>query len=104
MKPLIVAAALIALAPPAFAATTVKHAAADTSAAAAGVPDAVKTYVRAHAGQPFPYTDAIRVGDRTDEAGAPWLSIPDYPQYLFSNLGNQLVVIDKTSRKVVAVY
>jgi hypothetical protein len=106
MKPIVLAAALAALSTPAaFAQNTVKPASADASAdSAAAVPDAVKTYVRSHAGDRSPYAGGeIRIG-RTVDAGAVWRPIPDYPQYLYSNLAGQLVVIDKKTSKVVALY
>ena len=105
MKPLVMAAAIVALAAPAaFAQNAAKHKAADSTQAQSDVPDAVKTYVRGHAGDPFPYAGAeIKVGGSVD-AGEVWRPIPDYPQYLWSNLAGQLVVIDKKSSKVVALY
>lgn len=105
MKPLILAAALVALAAPAaFADTASKQKAADTTQAQSDVPDAVKTYVRKHAGDPFPYAGGqIRIGDKLD-AGQVWRPIPDYPQFAYSNLAGQLVVIDQKTSKVVALY
>jgi hypothetical protein len=105
MKPLVLAAALVALpAPAALAQNAPKLPVADAAAPQAEVPDAVRTYVRSHAGDPFPYAGGqIRVGGLVD-AGEVWRPIPDYPQYLWSNLAGQLVVIDKKSRKVVALY
>ena len=104
MKPLILAAALVALAAPAAFADTAPKKAADATQAQSDVPDAVKTYVRKHAGDPFPYAGGqIRVGDKVD-AGDVWRPIPDYPKFLWSNLGGQLVVIDKQTTKVVALY
>jgi hypothetical protein len=105
MKPLLIAAALVALAAPAaFADTAPKQKAADSTQAQSDVPDGVKTYVRKHAGDPFPYAGGqIRVGDKVD-AGDVWRPIPDFPQYLWSNLAGQLVVIDKQTTKVVALY
>ncbi len=38
------------------------------------------------------------------DAGEVWRTIPDYPQYRWSNLGGQLVVIDNTTNKVAAVF
>jgi hypothetical protein len=106
MKLIVLAAALVALATPvAFAQNTVKPAAADpTAGAPAAVPDAIRVYVRSHAGDPLPYSGAeIRVG-RTVDAGDVWRPVPDYPQYMWSNLAGQLVVIDKKTNKVVALY
>ena len=105
MKSLVIAAALVALsAPTVFAQTAPKHPVADTSQAQSDVPDAIKTYVRKHAGDPFPYSGAeIRVGGKVD-AGGVWRPIPDYPAYRWNNLAGQLVVIDAQSGKVVAVY
>jgi hypothetical protein len=107
MKPFVLAAALVALAAPvAFAETAPKHAAPDTAAASAGIPDAVKTYVMRHAGDPFPYSGGVQVGEsvRDVDAGEAWRPIPDYPQYSWSNLSGQLVVVDNKASKVVAVY
>ena len=105
MKSLILAAALVALsAPVAFADNAPKSASPDAAADQAGVPDAVKTYVKDHAGDPFPYAGAeIRVGHTVD-AGEVWLGIPDYPGYRWSNLAGQLVVIDAQTDKVVAMF
>ena len=103
MKTLILAAALVALsAPLASAETPLKHAIADTAA----VPDAVKTYVRQNAGDPILYGSGVQVGEsvRQLDAGEVWRTIPDYPQYRWSNLGGQLVVIDNTTNKVAAVF
>ena len=105
MKPLVLAAALLALSAPAVLAQTApKQAVADNSQAQADVPDAIKAYVRKHAGDPFPYSGTeIRVGGKVD-AGDVWRPIPDFPAYRWSNLAGQLVVIDAKSSKVVAVY
>ncbi len=105
MKPLVLAAALVALsAPAAFAQSAPKHNVADTSQAQSDVPDTVKTYVRQHAGDPIAYDGVeIRVGHKMDSDGL-WLPIPDHPEYRFSNLSGQLVVIDAKSSKVVAIY
>jgi len=104
MKPLVLAAALVALAAPAAFAETALKKAADSTQAQSDVPDAVKTYVRKHAGDPFPYAGGqIRIGDKVD-AGQVWRPIPDYPQFAFSNLAGQLVVIDQKTSKVVALY
>jgi guanyl-specific ribonuclease Sa len=118
MKTLVLAAAIVALAAPAAFAqnaasppasqgaprTAPKHRVADRTRAQSDVPDAIKTYVRAHAGDPFPYAGGeIQVGQRVD-AGEVWLPIPDYPQYEYSNLAGTLVVIDKKTSKAVAVY
>jgi hypothetical protein len=105
MKPLLLAAALFALsAPAAFAADAPKQKLADSTAAESDVPDAIKTYVRKHAGDPFPYAGGqIRVGEKVD-AGEVWRPIPDYPQYAYSNLAGTLVVIDRKTTKAVAVY
>ena len=103
MKTLILAAALVALsAPLAFAETPLKHTVAD----AAAVPDAVKTYVRQNAGDPILYGSGVQVGEsvRQLDAGEVWRTIPDYPQYRWSNLGGQLVIIDNATNKVAAVY
>ncbi len=55
-------------------------------------------------GDPFPYDGLqIRIGQSVD-AGQVWLSIPDHPEYRFSNLSGELVVIDAKTSKVVAVY
>lgn len=106
MKPLVLAAAILAIATPAaFAQTAPKHKAADTTQAQSDVPDSVKTYVRGHAGDPFPYSGGeIRVGHKVDDAGDVWRPIPDYPQYEYSNLAGQLVVIDSKTDRVVALY
>jgi hypothetical protein len=103
MKPVILAAAVLALsAPAALAANTPKQTVADTSA----VPDAVKTYVKQNAGDPVLYSGAVRVGEslREVDAGEAWRAVPDYPQYSWSNLGGQLVVVDNQAKKVVAIY
>ncbi len=105
MKTLLMAAAIVALsAPVALAQNAPKRPAADASQAQSDVPDAVKTYVKNNAGDPFPYAGQIKLGDPVLDAGDTWLSIPDYPQYLWKNLGGELVVIDKQSRKVVWLY
>jgi hypothetical protein len=110
MKSLVLAAAIVALSTPAALAQTAsvptapKHKVADSTQAQSDVPDAIKTYVRAHAGDPFPYAGGeIQVGQRVD-AGEVWLPIPDYPKYEYSNLAGTLVVIDKKTSKAVAVY
>lgn len=105
MNPLILAAALVALTTPAAFAQTAKHVVADTTQAPAGVPDEVKAYVRSHAGDPFPYGGGeIRVGRAVTDAGDVWRPVPDHPEYLWSNLAGQLVVIDRKTKKVVALY
>jgi guanyl-specific ribonuclease Sa len=109
MKTLVLAAAIVALSTPAAFAQTAphgaaKHKVADSTQAQSDVPDAVKTYVRAHAGDPFPYAGGeIQVGQRVD-AGEVWLPIPNYPQYQYSNLAGTLVVVDRKTEKAVAVY
>jgi hypothetical protein len=106
MKPVILAAAVLALstqaALPALAANTPKQTVADTSA----VPDAVKAYVKRNAGDSILHSGAIRVGQslRELDAGEVWRQVPDYPQYSWANLSGQLVVIDNQAKKVVAVY
>jgi hypothetical protein len=99
MKPVILAAAVLALsAPAALAAGTPKQ--------AASVPDAVKTYVQHNSGDPVLYSAGIQVGEslRAVDAGEVWRQVPDYPQYSWSNLGGQLVVVDNQTKKVAAVY
>ena len=105
MKSFILAAALVALsAPAAFADNAPKSAPPDAAADQAGVPDAVKTYVRDHAGDPFPYSAEIRVGHTVDDVGQVWLGIPDYPGYRWSNLAGELVVVDAKTDMVVATF
>jgi hypothetical protein len=117
MKSLVLVAAFVAL--PALAASAkaeVKPAAVNDAAVkddvkpaavndtSAAVPDAVKAYAKAHAGDPFPYSGPqIRVG-RPIEPGETWRAVPDYPAYRFTNLGGQVVVIDAKSSMVVAIY
>jgi hypothetical protein len=103
MKSLVLAAALLAVpASAALAKDDVKPAAVNDPQAA--VPDAVKTYVRRNAGDPFPSNGAQFTVGRPVDSGGVWRSIPDYPQYRWSNLSGQLVVIDAKTSKVVAVY
>jgi hypothetical protein len=106
MKPLVLAAAIVALsAPVALAQNAAKRPVADAAQAQSDVPDTVKTYVRSHAGDPFPYSGGeIKVGGTVRDAGDVWRPIPDHPEYLWSNLAGQLVVIDKQTSKVVALY
>jgi len=108
MKSVVLAAALVALAAPAaFAQTAAKHAAADTASGShAGVPDAVKSYVKSQTGAPYPYTGNVQVGEavRDVDAQNAWRTVPDYPQYSWGNLNGQLVVADNTTKKVVAVF
>jgi hypothetical protein len=106
MKSLVLAAAFIAL--PASAALAkdkddVKPAAVNDFQATA-VPDAVKSYVVKHAGDPFPSNGAQITVGRPVDAGGVWRSIPDFPAYRFNNLSGQLVVVDSKTNKVVAVY
>ena len=104
MKSIVLAAAIVALATPAAFAQAAPQKVADRTQARSDVPDAVKTYVHAHAGDPFPYAGGeIEVGQRVD-AGEVWRPIPDYPQYAYSNLAGTLVVVDKKTDKAVAVY
>jgi hypothetical protein len=103
MKPVILAAAVLALsAPAALAANTPKQTVADISA----VPDAVKAYVKHNAGDAVLYSGAVRIGEslRELDAGEVWRQVPDYPQFSWSNLSGQLVVVDNQAKKVVAVY
>ncbi len=103
MKPVILAAVVLALsAPAALAADTPKQVAGDT----AGVPEAVKTYVQANVGDPIVYLGGIKIGESVRElnAGDIWRPIPDYPQYRWCNLGGQLVVIDNRTQKVAAIF
>lgn len=103
LKPLLLAAAVVALpASAALAKDDVKPAAVNDASTA--VPAEVKAYVRSHAGDAFPYSGPqIRVGHSVD-TGQEWLSIPNYPQYSFKNLAGQLVVVDSKTQKVVAIY
>jgi hypothetical protein len=105
MKPLVLAAALVALSAPVAFADSAPKKSADHSQAQSQVPDAVKTYVMANVGAPFPYQGAqIVMGKPVMDTGVFWQSIPNYPQYRFANLGGEVVVIENTSRKVVAIY
>ena len=105
MKSLVLAAAIVALAvPAALAKSAPEQKAADATQAQSDVPDGVKTYVRKHAGDPFPYSGGqIRIGEKVD-AGEVWRPIPDFPQYLWSNLAGQLVVIDSKTSRVAAIF
>jgi len=103
MKPVILAAAVLALSvPAAFAADPPKQTVADTSS----VPDGVKNYVKRNAGDAVVYTGALRIGQslRELDVGAIWRQVPDYPQYSWGNLSGQLVVVDNQTKKVVAIY
>jgi hypothetical protein len=106
MKPLVLAAALAALSVPAgFVHAAAKPSASDAAASTA-VPDAVIAYVKKNAGTPYPYTGGVQVGQsvRDVDAQNAWRSVPDYPQYSWGNLNGQLVVVDNTAKKVVAVF
>ena len=102
-KSIALAAALVALSvgSAALAQTTLK---ADASAAAGGVPEAVKVYVTHMSGTPFPYNGfELKVGGRVD-AGEVFRKVPQYAQYSFANLNGQVVLIDSNSQKIVAIY
>jgi hypothetical protein len=107
MKPLVLAAALAALSIPAgLVQAAEKPSASDAAGASASVPDAVKAYVKKNAGTPYPYSGGVQVGQtvRAVDAQNAWRPVPDYPQYSWGNLNGQLVVVDNTAKKVVAVF
>ena len=102
VKSFALAAALVVLSTgAALAQTTLK---ADASAAAGGIPEAVKVYVTHMSGTPYPYNGfELKVGGRVD-AGEVFRKVPQYAQYSFANLNGQVVLIDSNSQKIVAIY
>lgn len=104
MKSLVAAVALVAFSgfagSAALAQTTLKP----DATAPGGVPEAVKVYVTHMAGSPYPYSGfELKVGHRVD-AGEVFRKVPQYTQFSFANLGGQVVVIDTSTQKILAIY
>jgi hypothetical protein len=70
---------------------------------AAAPPSDVKAYVTAHPAAPIPYAGPLSVGGAVDGEVA-WRQTPTNPQYRWANLNGQRVVIDKDTRRIVAIY
>jgi hypothetical protein len=69
---------------------------------AAEVPAEVKTYVTTHHSDPMPYASKILVGHGLD-GEIIWMSTPN-AAYRYTNLNGQMVVVEKKTNHVVAVY
>ena len=67
-------------------------------------PDDVRTYVTTHRVAPVAYSGDIVVGHRVEDPSVAWLDIPNEPKYEWAYLGDKRVVIDRSTRNVVAVY
>jgi hypothetical protein len=70
---------------------------------AASPPKEVRTYVTTQTVAPTAYGRPIVVG-RPIEGQVSWLEVPNYPKYRWAYLDGRRVVIDQSSRNVVAVY
>ena len=102
MKKYLIAATALALAvSPALALAAEKPA--PDAAATVELPADIKVYVTTHPAPLIPYSGKVSIGHGVD-GDQIWQSLPAYPDYHWTNLNGQLVVVDKRSRRVIAIY